>query len=102
MVHYFLLKLKKDADVTLLYFHCRKVYADLEWELPFLHDAEVSRCATARDSNADIMIRMHIDAPEQLNDFFRHPKHLDWIEEVKDYVSDWMSFDWPEDAKDAC
>lgn len=33
MVHYILLKLKKDADVTLLYFHCRKVYADLEWEL---------------------------------------------------------------------
>ena len=54
MVHYILLKLRKDADVTLLYFHCRKVYADLEWELPFLHDAEVCRCATARDSNADI------------------------------------------------
>ena len=98
MVHYILLKLTKDADVTSIYFRCRKVYAELERELPFLHGAEVYRCETTRDSNADIMMVMQLDGPEYLNDYLKHPKHLALVNEMKDYVMDRMSFD----EKEAC
>ena len=61
IVHYNLLKLTRNADVTEIYFRCRKVCAELELALPFLHNAEVYRCETARDSNADIMMAVHLD-----------------------------------------
>ena len=53
MVHYNLLKLKEGADAAAILAQCQAVYAALEAELPFLHDARVSRCVTVRDSNAD-------------------------------------------------
>lgn len=93
MVHYNLLKLRSGADVNSIYSRCQRVYAELESELPFLHDAEVSRCVTERDSNADIMMVMHIDAPEQLGTYLRHPKHLALVQEMKNDVVDRMSFD---------
>lgn len=98
MVHYNLLKLTKDANVTEIYFRCRKVYAELEKELPFLHGAEVYRCETTRDSNADIMMVMQLDGPEYLNDYLKHPKHLALVNDMKDYVMNRMSFD----EKEAC
>ena len=98
MVHYILLKLTKDADVTSIYFRCRKACAELEMELPFVHDADVYRCETARDSNADIMVVMHLDGPEYLNDYLRHPKRQALVNEMKDYVLERMSFD----EKEAC
>ena len=52
MVHYNLLKLKEGADAAAILAQCQAVYAALEAELPFLHDARVSRCVTVRDSNA--------------------------------------------------
>ena len=93
MVHYTLLKLTKDADVTEIYFHCRKVYAELEMELPFLHDANVYRCEIERNSNADIMIVMRLDGPEYLNDYLCHPKHQALVSAIQDYVMDSISFD---------
>ena len=35
IVHYNLLKLTRNADVTEIYFRCRKIYAELELALPF-------------------------------------------------------------------
>ena len=67
MIHYNLLKFKPGADIHAAFEKCRSVYAALEAELPFLHDARVSRCVTVRDSNADIMMVMRIDRPEQLS-----------------------------------
>ena len=93
MVHYNLLKLTKDANVTEIYFRCRKVYAELEKELPFLHGAEVYRCETTRDSNADIMMVMRIDSPDRLADYLQHPKHVALAQGLKDSVAARMSFD---------
>ena len=45
MVHYILLKLTKDADVTSIYFRCRKACAELEMELPFVHDTDVGHAS---------------------------------------------------------
>ena len=93
MVHYNLLKLTKDANVTEIYFRCRKVYAELEMELPFLHNAEVHRCETTRGSSADIMIIVQLDGPEYLDDYLQHPKYLALMNDMKDYLLEWMSFD---------
>lgn len=56
MTHYNLLKLKPGADADAIFAQCEAVYAALEAELPFLHDAKVIRCCTTRDSNADILM----------------------------------------------
>ena len=56
MTHYNLLKLKPGADAGAIFAQCEAVYAALEAELPFLHDAKVIRCCTVRDSNADILM----------------------------------------------
>lgn len=93
MIHYKLVKLKAGADVTSIYFRCRKVYAELEMELPFLHNAEVYRCEATRDSSADLMIIVHLDRPENLEDYLHHPKYLALMHDMKDYLSEWMSFD---------
>ena len=98
IVHYTLLRLTRNADVTEIYFRCRKVCAELELELPFLHNVEVSRCDPTRDSNADIMMTAHLDGPEYLNDFLHHPKYLALVKDIRDYVMDSMSFD----GKEAC
>ena len=44
MTHYNLLKLKPGADADAIFAQCEAVYAALEAELPFLHDAKVIRC----------------------------------------------------------
>ena len=93
MVHYNLLKLKKGADAAAILAQCQAVYAALEAELPFLHDARVSRCVTVRDFNADIMMVMRIDAPEQLGDYLSHPMHVALAQGLKDAVAARMSFD---------
>ncbi len=98
MIHYTMLKLKDGADVTGLYFRCRKIYAELEMELPFLHDAQVHRGAATRDSDADIMMEVHIDAPECLNDYLRHPKYQELLDTLNGYVQNKMSFDEKESA----
>ena len=98
MVHYTLLKLTKDADVTSIFFRCRKVYAELELALPFLHDTQVYRCETTRGSNADIMVVARLDGPEYLSDYLRTPKLQAFMHEMKDYVLDCVSFD----EKEAC
>ena len=89
MVHYNLLKLKEGADAAAILAQCQAVYAALEAELPFLHDARV----TVRDSNADIMMVMRIDAPEQLGDYLSHPMHVALAQGLKDAVAARMSFD---------
>ena len=98
MIHYNFLKLTQAADAEAVLARCREVYAELEAELDFLHDAKVSRCITVRDSNADIMMVMQLDGPEYLNDYLKHPKHLALVNDMKDYVMDRMSFD----EKEAC
>lgn len=93
MVHYNLLKLKEGADVDAILAQCQAVYAALETELSFLHDAKVSRCITVRDSNADIMMVMRIDTPDQLGTYLGHPKHVALAQGLKDAVAARMSFD---------
>lgn len=93
MVHYNFLKLKADADVDAIFEKCKAVYTELEEELSFLHDAEVVRCITVRDSNADIMMVMKIDSPDQLMSYLQHPKHVALAQGMKDFVADRMSFD---------
>ena len=83
MTHYNLLKLKPGADADAIFAQCEAVYAALEAELPFLHDAKVIRCCTVRDSNADILMIMQIDRPEQLG----------LAQGMKDSIADRMSFD---------
>ena len=46
MIHYNFLKLTQAADAEAVLARCREVYAELEAELDFLHDAKVSRCIT--------------------------------------------------------
>ena len=93
MIHYNLLKLKEGADTDAILTQCRAVYAQLEAELDFLHDAKVCRCVTERDSNADIMMIMRIDSPERLADYLQHPKHVALAQGLKDSVAARMSFD---------
>ena len=93
MVHYNLLKLKKGADAAAILAQCQAVYAALEAELPFLHDAKVSRCVTVRDSNADIMMSMRIDSPDQLSAYLTHPKHAALAQGMKHEIEARMSFD---------
>ena len=73
MVHYNFLKLKDGTDVDEVFCRCQDVYARLEEELDFLHSARVCRCATVRDSNADIMMVMELDAPEPPAGLFAAP-----------------------------
>ena len=93
MIHYNLLKLKDGADAKAVFDQCREVYAQLEKELDFLHDACVSRCVTQRDSNADIMMVMQIDSPDRLGDYLGHPMHTALAQSLKDAVEARMSFD---------
>ena len=93
MIHYNFLKLTQDADADAVLARCREVYAELEAELDFLHDAKVSRCITVRDSNADIMMVMRLDRPEQLSSYLQHPKHVALAQSLKDTVAARMSFD---------
>lgn len=98
MVHYTLLKLTKDADVTSIFFRCRKVYAEMELALPFLHDTQVCRAETTRGSNADIMIIAHLDGPEYISDYLQDPRLQAFMAETRDYVMEAVSFD----EKEAC
>ena len=93
MIHYNFLKLTQAADAEAVLARCREVYAELEAELDFLHDAKVSRCITVRDSNADIMMVMRLDRPEQLSAYLQHPKHVTLAQSLKDVVAARMSFD---------
>ena len=93
MIHYNFLKLTQAADVDAVFARCREVYAELEAELDFLHDAKVSRCITVRDSNADIMMVMRLDRPEQLSAYLQHPEHVALAQSLKDVVAARMSFD---------
>ena len=93
MIHYNFLKLTQAADAEAVLARCREVYAELEAELDFLHDAKVSRCITLRDSNADILMIMQIDRPEQLGTYLQHPKHVALAQGMKDSIADRMSFD---------
>ena len=93
MIHYNFLKFKPGADVESALDKCRRVYAELESELDFLHDARVERCVTVRDSNADIMMVMRIDSPEQLSAYLTHPKHVALAQSMKDEIAARMSFD---------
>ena len=93
MIHYNFLKLTQAADAEAVLARCREVYAELEAELDFLHDAKVSRCITVRDSNADIMMVMRLDRPEQLSAYLHHPKHVALAQSLKDVVAARMSFD---------
>ena len=93
MIHYNFLKLTQAADAEAVLARCREVYAELEAELDFLHDAKVSRCITVRDSNADILMSMQIDRPEQLGTYLQHPKHVALAQGMKDSIADRMSFD---------
>ena len=93
MIHYNFLKLTQAADAEAVLARCREVYAELEAELDFLHDAKVSRCITVRDSNADIMMVMRLDRPEQLSSYLQHPKHVALAQSLKDVVAARMSFD---------
>lgn len=93
MIHYNFLKLTQAADAEAVLARCREVYAELEAELDFLHDAKVSRCITVRDSNADIMMVMRLDRPEQLSTYLQHPKHVALAQSFKDVVAARMSFD---------
>ena len=86
MIHYNFLKLTQAADAEAVLARCREVYAELEAELDFLHDAKVSRCITVRDSNADIMMVMRLD-------YLQHPKHVALAQSLKDVVAARMSFD---------
>ena len=93
MIHYNFLKLTQAADAEAVLARCREVYAELEAELDFLHDAKVSRCITLRDSNADILMIMQIDRLEQLGTYLQHPKHVALAQGMKDSIADRMSFD---------
>lgn len=93
MTHYNLLKLKDPSDTEKVLTQCKAVYAELEAELDFLHDASVTRCITERDSNADIMMVMRIDSPEQLGAYLQHPKHAALAQGLQDAVAARMSFD---------
>lgn len=93
MIHYNFLKFKPGADIDAALNKCRTVYAELEKELSFLHDARVERCVTARDSNADIMMIMRIDAPEQLSAYLNHPLHVALAQGMKDEIAARISFD---------
>ena len=93
MIHYNFLKLTQAADAEAVLARCREVYAELEAELDFLHDAKVSRCITVRDSNADIMMVMRLDRPEKLSAYLQHPKHVALAQSLKDVVAARMSFD---------
>ena len=93
MTHYNLLKLKDPFDTEKVLTQCKAVYAEPEAELDFLHDASVTRCITQRDSNADIMMVMRIDSPEQLGAYLQHPKHVALSQGLQDAVAARMSFD---------
>ena len=93
MIHYNLLKLKEGADVDAVFEESKKVYAELEAELDFLHDAVVKKCVTVRDSNADIMMIMAIDSPEYLQSYLQHPKHVTLATGMKDLIAARISFD---------
>ena len=93
MTHYNLLKLKDPSDTEKALAQCKAVYAELEAELDFLYDASVTRCITQRDSNADIMMVMRIDSPEQLGAYLQHPKHVALSQSLQDAVAARMSFD---------
>ena len=89
MIHYNLLKFKPGADIHAAFEKCRSVYAELD----FLHDARVERCVTVRDSNADIMMSMRIDSPDQLSAYLTHPKHVALAQGMKHEIEARMSFD---------
>lgn len=93
MTHYVLLKFKTGSDVDAIEATIRKTYEELDNTLSFLNNAKVYRCCVARDSNADIMIRVDLDKKEQLQDYLTHPLHIKMMNSFDSALAGRTSFD---------
>ena len=64
---------------------------------PLFYDAvnETGLCIAGLNfvGNADIMMVMRLDRPEQLSAYLQHPKHVALAQSLKDVVAARMSFD---------
>ena len=65
----------------------------LSWSRSWTFCTRVERCVTVRDSNADIMMSMRIDSPDQLSAYLTHPKHAALAQGMKHEIEARMSFD---------
>ena len=97
MIHYVLLKFKPGTDLDAAEKQIRETYEALDRELPFFHDPKTYRCCVERDSNADIMSIMRLDAPEDLPKYLQHPLHMAMGKSLNPSIVTRISFDHPDD-----
>lgn len=93
MTHYVLLKFVSGTDLDAAEKRVREAYAALDQALDFFHDPQVCRSCVERDSNADIMVSVRLDRPEQLQDYLCHPLHLAMGKDLGPLLSQKVSFD---------
>lgn len=93
MTHYVLMTLKPGADIDAVERRVRETFRALDEALPWLNGPAVYRNCVERDVNADIMVRVQIDAPEQLQTYLDHPLHVKMKQDLKDSLSGKVSFD---------
>lgn len=93
MTHYVLLKLAEGADVDAVEKRVAETYCALEQALPYLNDPVVYRSCVTRESNADIMVSLQLDSPDQLQPYLTHPLHLQMAQDLKDMLAGKVSFD---------
>lgn len=96
MVHYVLLKFKNGADLDVAEKQIRGTFEALAQELPFFHEPKTYRCCVKRDSNADIMSVVRLDAPEDLPKYLQHPLHVAMGKSLNPSIETRISFDRPD------
>lgn len=93
MYHYVLLKFAPGTDLDAAEARVRKTYDELNEALSFLNEPQVYRCCVERDSNADIMARVHLDDESCLQPYLTHPLHVGMAQSFKDMLIGRTSFD---------
>ena len=93
MTHYVLMKFVPGADLNTIEARIRATYAELDAALPYLHQPQILLNCVERDSNADLMVCLNLDSPEDLQPYLTHPLHLQMAQDLKNQIVARTSFD---------
>lgn len=76
MIHYALMKFHPGAYTDEIRKLTKETFDELPKLVPAILSAQTFENCYERDSNADLMIRVEVDAPEHLPDYLNHPLHV--------------------------
>lgn len=93
MIHYLLLKFEPEFFNDEVFSLAVNTFAKLRSVLPGIKDIQVCKNCGYRNCNADIMVRMELATPEDLNVYLEHPLHQCFVEQVNSHVVQRTTFD---------